>query len=136
DLVQAYELDTPYAQAATEKYRKLSWMGPCWVAARIPDDVEARNALTFDAVFAGVDLPQRPDLYIPFEEERARIQTKARDLEQLKQFNEAALVESVLLQWPEANAYLPLMAPAQALTVLIEKDSARIIALVELNPWE
>jgi hypothetical protein len=136
DLVQAYELDTPYTQAASEKYQKLSWTGPQWVATRIPEDVEARNTLTFDALLAGVDLPQRPDLYVPFEEERGVIQTKARELEQLKQFNEAELVEKILLRWPEANAYLPMMAPAQELTVLIEKESARVIALVELKPWE
>lgn len=135
DLVQAFELNNPYASAAKGKYRKPPLNGPQWVAARIPEDVDARNTLTFDAVFAGVDLPQRPDLYIPYHDEKERIQLKAQPLAKLNQFNDEDLVNSILVNWPQADAFLPMMAPTRSLTVLIEKESGNVVAVVALEPW-
>lgn len=136
DLVQAYELDNPYREQAHKQYQQLSWIGPQWVAARVPDDKNARDELLFDSLFAGVDLPQRPDLYVPYAEEQERIINKARSLEELKQYNLVADVEKVLRQHPEASAYLPMMGQAESVTVLINKDTADVIAVVDLRPWQ
>lgn len=136
DLVQAYELDNPYREQAQERYQQLSWTGPQWVASRTPEEGAARADLLFESLFAGVDLPQRPDLYVPYLEEQARVISKARSLDELKQYNAIAEVENVLQQHPEASAYLPMMGRAESVTVLINKETAAVIAVVDLRPWQ
>lgn len=135
DVVQAYELDNPYREQAQERYQQLSWTGPQWVAARVPEEKSVRDELLFESLFAGVDLPQRPDLYVPYLEEQERIINKARSLEELKKYNSDAEVENVLQQHPEASAYLPMMGRAESVTVLINKETAAVIAVVDLRPW-
>jgi hypothetical protein len=135
DLVQAYELDNPYTLTAAQEYRSMNWSGPKWVSARIPEDTEARNTLTFDAVFAGVDLPQRADLYVPFSDEAERMRSKALSLETLVQFNDADHVKKTLASWPDADAFLPLMGPDNSLTVLMNLEAGKVVAIVDLQPW-
>jgi hypothetical protein len=136
DLVQAYELDNPYREQAQEHYQKLGWTGPQWVAARVPEEKSVRDELLFESLFAGVDLPQRPDLYVPYAEEQARIINKARSLDELKQYNSVADVEKVLKRYSEVSAYLPMMGRAESVTVLINKETAAVIAVVDLRPWQ
>lgn len=60
---------------------------------------------------------------------------RAQDLMQLKQFNEAAQVESILAKYPTANAWLPLKANAEDMVVLVNKDTAEVVKIVDLRPW-
>lgn len=137
DLVQAYELaDNPYVEKARESYKHLSWFGPKWVAAKQPEDMEARNNLTFEAVFAGVDVPQRPDLYMPYEDDKATLMSKVQPLVNLGRYNSAADVEKTLREWPQADGFLPMMCRVKAMTVLINSHSGEVVAIVNLNPWE
>jgi len=137
DLVQAYQLsDNPHIAKAKPEYSAASLFGPKWVAARSPEGIEARNDLTFEAVFAGIDIPQRPDLYVPYDEEAPTVINKALPLSDLKRYNDAAAVEKVMAEWKQADAFLPLMSRVKSMTVLINKSSGEIIAVVNLNPWE
>lgn len=136
DLVQAYEMDNPYRDTAPEEYRTSNWLGPRWVAARSPENIDERNKLTFEALIAGIDIPQRPDLYIPLEEGFEDIVKKARPLNELNLFNSASEVGDVLKRYPQATDFLPMMSRAKSLTVLIDRNSERIIAVVDLMPWE
>lgn len=136
DLTRAHEMDDRHLNEAQPEYRTAPWWGPRWVSARAPTDTEQRNTLTFEAVFAGVDLPQRPDLYRPLAAEADTIKQKAHPLDQLLRFNSTESVKAVLAQWPQADAWLPMMAPAKPVTVLLRKDSAEVVAIVELNPWD
>ena len=136
DVVQAYNIDDRRLDQASPTYRRPSWFGPKWVAAKMPSDVEQRNTLTLESVFAGVDIPQRPDLYHPLMEARAEIQKHALPLERLQRFNPPAAVTAVLARWPQADAFLPMMGKAHSLTVLIRKETAEVVAITDLNPWE
>ena len=135
DLVQVLELDTKSRENTPPAYREAPWFGPKWVYAKAPDDVEERNTLTLESVFAGVDLPQRPDLYQPFSNAKDQIREHAIGLEELKRFNPATEVEQLKQRWPEADAYLPLMHRVSSATVLIERETTRIIGISPLQPW-
>lgn len=136
DLVQVYEIDTRKLMQAEAQYRTPGWMGPKWVAARVPLDIEKRNDVTFEAIFAGVDIAQRPEQYVPLAEQAEEMQKHAKSLDELKQFNAVERVQSELKPWSEANAYLPMMARIKPMTVLINTESAKVVAVVDLNPWQ
>lgn len=136
DLVQSYELDNPYREQADAQFSQRNWFGPKWVAARLPADVEQLNNLTFEALIAGVDVPQRPDLYVKLNDEFDTIISKARPLSELKKYNSVELVNSFLRVYPQADAFLPLMSRAKQMAVLIDSRSEKIISIVDLIPWE
>lgn len=136
DLVQVYELNTPYRDVAQKQYRTRNWLGPQWVYARPPDNIEDRNKLTFEALMAGVDIPQRPDLYLPLEEGFEVIIQKSQPLSKLNMFNSTDQVIRILELYPAATDFLPMMSRAKPMTVLIDRNAKKIVAIVDLVPWE
>ncbi len=136
DAVPAYMLDERRLQNALPEFRVPPRFGPGWAAALLPESVDQRNSLLFESVFAGVDLAQRPDLYRPLPDALNEIKRAALPLSKLYQFNPEARVKEVLAFWPRADAYLPLMGRVQGKVVLIERQSAQPVAIVDLNPWD
>jgi hypothetical protein len=55
---------------------------------------------------------------------------------QLLRYNLPDSVKAALAKWPNADAWLPMIAPAKPVTVLLRKDSAEVVAIVHLNPWD
>lgn len=135
DLVQAYQLNNSYRDNASEDYRRKGWVGPQWVSAKSPEDPVARNTLFFESLSLGIDLPQRPDLYAPFSAESAEIEHAAKAVGTLYLFNKKDKVDEQLRQWPQADAYLPLVAPVQSMVVLIDRANSEVFAIVPLNPY-
>lgn len=136
DVVQVVDIDTRKLAEAPAEYRQPAWLGPRWVAAVRPADVEANNDLTLEALFSGLDLPQRPNLYQPLASQHEVLQQKTHPLTELTKFNSAEQVAAAEQQWPDADAWLPLMARAKPMVVLLHKETAEVVAIVSLNPWK
>lgn len=136
DLVQVYQIDSRNLEQAKAEFRNPSWIGPQWVAARRPDSAEERKAILFEALSTGVDVAQRPILYRPLSDEADTMRRGAHSLNELERYNPTVEVAQVLARWPEADAFLPMMATTHPVTVLIHKGSAKVVAVVDLNPWE
>lgn len=136
DAVRPIDLDTRFPEKVAPEYASPSVLGPRWVAAVQAEDPQARSEITFEAALGGMDLQYRPYLYRPLGVAAADITSRALPLPQLENFNSPAQVSAVLKQWPEADAWLPLMASAKPMVVLIEMGTVEIVAIVELNPWE
>lgn len=136
DVVQVVDIDTRKLGAAPAEYRQPGWLGPRWVAAVRPADVEENNELTLEALFSGVDLPQRPNLYQSLASQHEELQRRMQPLAELAQFNNAEQVDVALQHWPAADAWLPLMARAKPMVVLLHKETAEVVAVVDLNPWK
>ncbi|MEJ1128956.1 TfpX/TfpZ family type IV pilin accessory protein [Variovorax sp. CCNWLW225] len=135
DVAQAHELDTRFAVETRPEFRQPPWTGPRWVASRRPSDPKRHNQLVMESAIGGPDLPQRPDLYLPLVDEVGSIKNKAHPLNELAQFNHKIEIDTILAKWPEANAWLPMMAKARPMTVLLNKNSGKIVAVVDLRPW-
>lgn len=133
--VQVVDIDTRRLDEALPQYQRSSWFGPQWVTAARPDDVERRNEILFESVQGGADIAQRPELYRPLEEAAGQIKTKARPLDALQAFNDATAVAEALGTWPQATGWLPLMARAQPMVVLLGRDNTEVLAIVPLQPW-
>lgn len=138
DLVRVLDVDDrkqAVEGAIAQEYKSPSWFGPQWVASVNPEGDEERNELVFESVFAGVDLPQRPDLYVPLATQASEVKAHLFPLDQLDQFNESAEVAGVLAQWPQADAWLPMMANVEPMVVLMDSETAEVVAVVDLRPW-
>ena len=135
DLVAAQDTDPRHAKDSRPEYRTAPWTGPRWVASRNPDNVQARNTLLLESARGGPDLPQRTDLYLPLASDAAAVRARAKPLAELERYNTKAAVAAVEARWPEATAWLPLMAKAQPMTVLLRASDASVVAVVDLRPW-
>ena len=117
-------------------YSSPAWTGPQWVGAANPIDLNARNDIIFESVSGGFDIYQRPNLYRPLQEMTASIQKYAQELSLLNEFNDDSDVQNAVKKYPAATAWLPLRAKDQNMVVLINKETAQVIAIVDLKPWD
>lgn len=136
ELVRVLDIDQRKLDQADKAYRQPSLFGPQWVAAVNPSDTEEKNDILMESVFAGVDIAQRPNLYQSLDSQQAAIQSRLLELPALSAHNPAATIQAILVKHPRANAWLPLSANQQDMVVLMRKDSAEVIATVDLRPWD
>lgn len=136
DLVRVIDQDTRDSEKVKPQYQNSIFSPPRWVAALPSDDAQENSTITLEAVYAGLDYAQRPYLYRPLADAADAIRKHAQPLENLDQFNPPDVVKKQLRQWPKANAWLPLMAKAQPMAVLINRESAEVVAIVNLLPWQ
>jgi hypothetical protein len=136
DLTQASDIDTRYQAQAAPTYRHAPWTGPRWVASVDPADPKKRNQLVLESAGGGPDLPQHIDLFAPLISQKAAMLAKAFPLAKLNQFNPPERVKKVLSRWPQADAWLPLMARVRPMTVLIQRSTGQPLAVVDLRPWD
>lgn len=135
-LVRQIDIDARKLDQADKIYQSPSWFGPKWVAAVEPTDRESKNTLVFESAFAGIEVAQRPNLYVPLDTQFNTVVHKARQLNELGRYNSELLVKDVLNQWPEADAWLPMKGPQRSLVVLVNTRAASIVSVVDLEPWE
>ncbi len=136
ELVQAYQVDTRKQSEARAEFSYQPWLGPVWAAALRASTREEKNTILMESLAVGVDIAQRPERFVALSEQQEDIRQHSMPIEALSRFNTQQAVDKVLQRWPEADAYLPMMARAHPVTVLINKASAKVVAIVDLNPWQ
>ncbi len=136
EMVRIPEIDERKLDEAAAEYRIPSWSGPKWVAAKAPFSSEENNQILFEAVAGGPDIAQRPHLYQPLARQNEAIRQQARPLSALAAFNPTKQIQQLLNLYPTANGWLPLKASAQDMTVLVNTETAAVIAIVDLRPWD
>lgn len=122
-------------QAALD-FQKPSWLGAQYAAVQIAQDTKQRNDDMFAEVLGGVSLAQRPERYVPLAQVGFSIKSKALTLNELEKFNSKNSVQNIITKYPQANAWLPLKANAVDMVVLINKDTAQVVKIVDLRPWK
>jgi len=135
DVVQVVDIDPRHRAQAAPEYQAPSWFGPGWVGADFLASGKYRNEILFEAAFGGPDIAQRPFLYRPLAEFAEDIQSRAQPLERLADYNDAETVATTLAKWPQASGWVPLMARAQPMVVLLKDDNTDVLGIVALNPW-
>ena len=136
DVVQVVDIDTRHLDLAEPEYQTPSCYGPEWVGADRSTNAVQNSNILFESIFGGPDIAQRPLLYRPLSQFSATMQARAQPLERLAHFNQAEAVAATLAEWPEATGWLPLMARAQPMVVLLGADNTEVLGIVSLNPWE
>lgn len=136
ELVRILDIDERKLGQADLAYRQPSLFGPKWVAALNPISSDERNDIMLEALFAGVDIAQRPNLYQPLDSQKITIKQHLLELSALSANNSAENIKTILAKHPKADAWLPLRANNQDMVVLMQKDTAEVVAIVDLRPWE
>ena len=136
ELVRKNELVDTNIQQAQPQFQQPSWFKPQYVAIEFAKDIQQRNDEMFAEVLGGISIAQRPERYVELTQVTTQIQQRALPLKELEQYNPKTDVEKTLAKYPKADAWLPLKANAIDMVVLVNKESASIIKIVDLRPWE
>lgn len=123
-------------QAPQAEFAQVSWMGPQWAAVNVAKDVQQKNEDLFAEALGGLSIAQRPERYIDINEEKVTLQKRALPLSALYQYNDKQQVNTVLAKYPQANHWLPMKALSIDMVVLINKEKAEVIKIVDLRPWK
>lgn len=136
ELVRKNEIIQDNIAKAFPQYQQPSWLKPQYVAVEFSKNTEQRNNDMFAEVLGGVSVAQRPERYVELTQAKTQIQQRALPLRELEQYNPKAEVEQKLANHPKADAWLPLKANAVDMVVLVNKETATIIKIVDLRPWK
>ena len=136
ELVRNNELKTENITHAQPQYQQPTWLQPQYVAVKQSLDPQEQQIEQMSAMLNGISLAQYPERYIALDQAKTQIQSQVRDLSQLKQWNDEEMIQAVFSQYPQANGWLPLETYSLAMVVLVNKESASIIKIVDLRPWE
>lgn len=136
ELVRKNELVDTNIQQAQPQFQKPSWFKPQYVATEFAKDTQQRSDEMFAEVFSGISIAQHPERYVEITQAKNQIKQRALPLAELEQYNSKADVEKTLVQYPKADAWLPLKANAVDMVVLVNKETASIIKIVDLRPWQ
>ncbi|WDE16287.1 sigma-E processing peptidase SpoIIGA [Acinetobacter schindleri] len=135
ELVRKNELININIQQAQPQFQQASWFKPQYVATEFAKDTQQRNDEMFAEVFSGISIAQRPERYVELTQAKPQIQQRALPLKELEQYNSKAEVEKTLAKYPKADVWLPLKASAVDMVVLVNKEKAEVIKIVDLRPW-
>ena len=135
EVVRANELILDKMDQVQPQYQQVSLWKPQFVGVQFSNNIEQKNQDMFEEVLAGISIAQRPERYVPLEKVKTQIQQRSQSLAQLNNFNNQVDVNKILKKYPEANAWVPLQANHQDMVVLLHKETANIIKIVDLRPW-
>lgn len=135
ELIRKNDLIKKNIKQALPEFQKESMLHPKFATLEFAKDLSKRNDDMFFEVFTGISLSQRPELYVNFNSIKMINKARWKSIKDLKSYNESSLVDKILANYPNANAYYPLKAHARDMVVLINKEKAEVIKIVDLRPW-
>lgn len=135
ELVRKNEIIDEHLDQAQSQFQQTSWLQPQYVAVEFSKDKKQREDDMFAEALGGISIAQKPERYVDLSHARSKIQQRALPLKELESYNSKIEVEKTLAKYPNANAWLPLKANAIDMVVLINKDTAEIIKIADLRPW-
>ena len=136
ELVRKNDIILENIDQAQPQFQQISWTGPQFAAVKLALSPQQRQNDMFTEVLGGISLAQRPERYVELTQAKTSIKQRAQPLVLLNDFNDPKVVKMMLTQYPQATAFLPLKANAVDMVVLVNKESASIIKIVDLRPWE
>ena len=141
EVVAANEIKTEeLGKAINPEFSTLSLTGPRVVAARLPDDPQERSRIMTEALKGGDDIKNLPRLYVPYDSVARQAGSRAQPVSRLTARNAdaRARIDEVLRSaglGEDGVGFVPLNARNKSMSVILEKDSGRIRAIIDANPW-
>lgn len=83
----------------------------------------------------GIMASADPELYEALDKNFEIISRSSKPIADLAKFNDKALADKVMAQYPQADMFLPLAGSAATLTVLIDGKNKSFVKVVDLRPW-
>ena len=136
ELVRKNDLILENIHQAQPQFQQVSWTGPQFAAVKLAVSPQQRQNDMFTEALGGISLAQQPTRYVELTQAKNQIQQRALPLVELQRYNPKTDVKKTLAKYPKADAWLPLKANAVDMVVLVNKESASIIKIVDLRPWQ
>lgn len=135
ELVQANELaQEDLDLASQDRFKKLSWLGPKWIATSVSDTAEERMQISMNNLAGGADIAQLPKLYRDISSVKDNIVERSKELSELK-LPPKAIAAIQNSHKEQLLGFLPLTARKKDLTVLIDRKTSKIIRILDVDPW-
>ena len=139
DLVMANMLADAELAKAPPPWNSRPRGRPPTVGARVPSDPTLKEESLFLAL-SGIDLPQQPRFFVPFEEVAGEAAKKARPLAELRRLNPGSTeIDDVVRRSGRdeaALAFLPARAPNRDFAVIVDAATGNIVDKRLLAPWK
>ncbi|QZM11791.1 hypothetical protein ABVS_1092 [Acinetobacter lwoffii] len=135
ELVRKNNIILENIDQAQPQFQYVSWSGPQFAAVKSASSTQQRQDDMFTEVLGGISLAQQPERYVELTEAKAQIQQRALLFKELEQYNSKTEVEKTLAKYSNADAWLPLKANAVDMVILVNKETAEVIKIVNLRPW-
>ena len=136
ELVRKNDIILNNIDQTQPQFQHVSWSKPQFIAVKSAMNTQQYQNDMFTEVLGGISLAQQPERYLELAQVKAQIQKHGLPLKELEQYNTKAEVEKTLAKYRVADAWLPLKASAVDMVVLIKKDTAEVIKIVDLRPWD
>lgn len=143
DAVAVSDLDTASLQRALAAGgQRVSMLGPQTVAARLPADPAERARLQDESLQGGSDLSQRPEWYLPYEDDRSTVMRAGLPMDRLRRQNDLgeAAWTALLRRYggnAEALRCLPLVGKERDAAVIIDAATGDVLGFELLQPpWK
>lgn len=135
ELVRKNDIILDGIDQAQPQFQRVSWGKPQFVAVKSATSTKQRQDDIFTEILGGISLAQQPERYVELTQAKSKLQKRAMPLEELQQYNSKVEGEKTLARYPKADAWLPLKANPVDMVVLINKEKAEVIKIVDLRPW-
>jgi len=135
ELVRKNDIILDNIDQAQPQFQYVSLIKPQFVAVKSAVSAQQHQDDIFTEVLGGISLAQQPERYVDLTEAKAQIQKRGLPLKELEQYNTKAEVEKNLAKYRDADAWLPLKASSVDMVVLISKEKAEVVKIVDLRPW-
>ena len=140
ELVAANQIaDADLKQGKEDRFRRRSWKGPLLVYGEMPTDPKEHGELAFSGA-EGRDLQNLPRYFRDYDGNAIKVAEHAHDLATLRpkiDTDSAAVLDS----WLQRNAlrdadvrWVPVVARRKDATVLIARDSGKVLAALPIEP--
>lgn len=136
ELVRKNDIILDNIDQAQPQFQYVSLIKPQFVAVKSAVSAQQHQDDIFTEVLGGISLAQQPERYVELTQVKTQIQQHALPLKELDQYNLKTEVEKTLAKYPNADAWLPLKANAVDMVILVNKETASIIKIVDLRPWK
>lgn len=133
ELVRNNEMQTNADTAVEHEFSRPSLLYPQFVGVKQAENAEQRQVEQMSSLLNGTSLAQFPERYTPLKRLSHDLRQEARNISELYEVNSKLEVEKILKENPHATAWLPLETYALPLVVLIDKDKAEIVKIVDLR---
>ncbi|MFZ0024079.1 TfpX/TfpZ family type IV pilin accessory protein [Acinetobacter sp.] len=136
ELIRKNEIIDEHLDQAQSQFQQTSLLQPQYVAVEFSRDKKQREDDMFAEALGGISIAQKPERYVDFVQAIPQIKQRAKNVKELEQYNDIQQVQKILHKYPNADAWLPLKANALDMVILINKEKAEVVKIVDLRPWD
>lgn len=135
ELVQKHMIVGDDKKAIIKQYADSQGVRIPVVAVRPAQNDEELQQRIKNELELGIVSSANPELYETLDKNFERITQSVKPMAELANFNNKALADEVMVQYPQADGFVPLVASSKNITALVDTKNKVLVAVVETRPW-